>query len=760
MWERVLFVLLCGLSVWGTWIGVRARFPDLGRRRNDLPFDNLGRRLSRLVGEVLFQTRVIRNRPLVGTLHALVMWGFLAFVGVTVRHVWTGLAGLDRAVGPGGTYRTFIAVWAVLVAVGILGLAFRRFVLRPSALGPLSWSSAAVAVLIVVLMATYLVDWSGTFPHRSLQWEAVWWLHTLALLAFPPLIVRSKHLHLALAPVAVFGRSATTSAMRPLDLGPENFEKETPDLGLVEFAQLPWKDVVDLNACVECGRCTEACPAHRSAGTLSPKEVILQMQRGLAHGATIVGNAEEVAAGAAWVTEDDLLQCYVCGACEEACPVGIEHVGRKILDLRHGLVNNERLADKRTLKTFGKMQKAPHNPWGLPGDLRTKLVADARFPTFADGASVLFWMGCGASYDPHGQEVARAMGRILDASGVAWGVLEQETCCGEPARRLGNEALFQELSEKLVTSFKRAGVKTLVTCCPHCTSMLDGDYRNLADYAALGIRVMHHTEFIAAMMPQLPLAPDGGTIAYHDPCNLARGRNVTAEPRAILEACGARLKEPRERGRATMCCGAGGGQLFVADETKEASAAARVNVQRFDYLMAAKPERIAVACPYCPIMLRDAAQARGSDVPILDIAEIVAGRLAQAKGDGVMTGEELVIGGNSYQYLPDGTEFPYLGPDGVRYRQHENGGGLVARGAEVAPTVHVGPLTRVFGTARLSDTVRLTGRAEVGGTVRASGSVVFCGQTLLTGGEFGGSRIIKRERPLEALKAAARRLAS
>jgi hypothetical protein len=290
--------------------------------------------------------------------------------------------------------------------------------------------------------------------------------------------------------------------------------------------------------------------------------------------------------------------------------------------------------------------------------------------------------------------------------------------------------------------------------------MLDVDYRHVADYAGLGIRVMHHTEFIAEMMPHLPLVPDGGTVAYHDPCNLARGRNVTAEPRGVLEACGARLLEPREHGRAAMCCGAGGGRLFVTDESKEASAQTRVNVQRFDDLMAAKPERVAVACPYCPIMLRDAAQARGSQVPIVDIAEIVAGRLARAKGDGVMTGMDLVIGGNPYQYLPNGSEFPYVGPDGTRYRQHANGGGLVAQGAQVAPTVHVGPVTRVFGTADLSQNVRLTGRAEVGGTVRACGSVVFCGQTLVTDGTFSGSRIVKRERPLEAIRATVRRLAS
>jgi Fe-S oxidoreductase len=568
----------------------------------------------------------------VGILHALVMWGFIAFGWVSVRHLWAGLAGLDSVPGPGGAYRAFVAVWAALVAVSMIGLAFRRFVIRPPALGEWSWSSGAVTTLILVLMVTYLAEWSGALRHGSAGWQANWWLHTLALLAFPPLIVRSKHLHLVLGPVAVFFRAPTTSRMRALDLGPENFEKETPDLGLVDLAQLPWKDLLDLNSCVECGRCTDACPAHRSGGTLSPKAVILQMQHGLlARGTTIAGSSEEVEKGAAWVTEDDLMQCFTCGACEEACPVGIEHVGRKIVDLRHGLVNNERLENPRAHQTFGKMQKTPHNPWGLPGDMRSTFVGDEKFPIYAEGAEVLFWMGCGISYDPHGRQVAVAMRKILDAAGVSWGVLEQETCCGEPARRMGNEALFQELSGKVVASLQRSGAKTVVTCCPHCTSMLDGDYRELPDYAALGVRVMHHTEFIASRLDRLPLVPDGSVVAYHDPCNLARGRNVTAEPRRVLEACGARLAEPAESGRLTSCCGAGGGQLFIGDETKESPTHVRVNLQRFDQLMAKKPQQIAAACPYCPIMLRDAAQARGSDVPILDVAEIVAGRLTAAR---------------------------------------------------------------------------------------------------------------------------------
>lgn len=624
MISRLAFVLMCGASFWFTVATLRKRFPALRQasRKIDLPLDGIRRRLWRVFSEVLLQTKVVGTRPLVGFLHALVMWGFIAFATMTLHHLWLGVAGFQNAAATvGGWYGRFVAIWAVAVLAGISGLTFRRFVLRPQALGKLSWTSAIVSALIMVLMVTYLVAWAEILPPASNGWVAVWWLHTLALLVFPPIIVRSKHLHLALAPVAIFFRSETTSRMRALDL-------EHEDLGLINFSDLPVNDILNVNACVECGRCTDVCPAHRSGGSLDPKEVVLQIQRGFSAGGTIIaGGAEEVAGGTAWVAEDDLMQCYACGACEQACPVGVEHVGRKILDLRRGLVSDDRIANARAAKSFSVMGKAPHNPWGLSQDFRRTFITDQRFPRFTKGTEWLFWLGCGNSYDPHGQTVARAMRKILDASGASWGVLEEETCCGEPARRIGNEALFLELSQKLIDSFRRQGVRNIVTCCPHCTTMLDGDYRQLDEYAELAVQVVHHTEFISKILGRLPLIRTAATVAYHDPCNLSRGRGITSEPRAILQACGALLREPRDHGRATLCCGAGGGQLFISDDSHPDASVQRVNVQRFDQLMETAPDLVAVACPYCPIMLRDAAQAAAAGVSILDVAEIVAQHL-------------------------------------------------------------------------------------------------------------------------------------
>lgn len=593
----------------------------------NLRFDNLGARISRVIREVLFQSRVLTQRPAAGLMHALVMWGFLVFAYVSLEHVSLGVIGLEHAERNESWYGWFAAVWAAAVLVGILGLAFRRFVLRPPALGEkLSGGSALVALLIVALMVTYLAGWRW-LEIGSPEWTVNWWLHTASFLGMLWVIPNSKHLHLFLGPFAVFFRNGeTTSPTRPLD------ESNDDDFGMLRFSDLAQKDILDVNACVECGRCTEVCPANQIGGTLNPKEVILQMQRGLLAAekleeASVAGTAAEVAGGKAWVAEDDLFQCYTCGACEQACPVGIEHVGAKIIDLRRGLVSEGRTHSDKLNDLFNTMERAPHNGWGSSQDVRRKLVEGDGFPIFDGSQQWLLWLGCGCSYDPHGNAVARAMRKILDAAGVTWGVLARETCCGEPARRAGNEYLYMELSEKVIDAIEASGAKNVVTCDPHCCRMLDVDYRQNERYEALGIRVVHHTELLQELMLDLKLDQQDEAVVYHDPCYLARGRGQTEAPRLLLETAGADLLEPASHGKRTACCGAGGAQLYIADDKKEWPGG-RVNHRRFDELAATGAKTIAVGCPYCPIMLKDAAGHAGrEDVRIVDVAELLASRL-------------------------------------------------------------------------------------------------------------------------------------
>ncbi len=608
-------------SVW------RRLAPMSAARERNLAFDRLGNRIWTVFAEVFLQTRVIRERPVAGTLHALVMWGFFAFAWVSIEHFALGFSGFGGRPESHSWYAAFAAAWAVAVLAGIVGLSFRRFVLRPKALGERpSATSAAVALLIVALMATYLADWGNVYGSH-VTWKANWWAHTGALLGMLWLIPNSKHLHLVLSPVAIFFRGNVTSGMRPLR------DEDDDDFGMIWFADLSQKDILDVNSCVECGRCTDNCPAHAIGGSLDPKKIVLQLQKGVLAGGDVIAGAENlVQRGEAWVSEQDLYQCLSCGACEEACPVGIEHVGLKILDLRRGLVSEGRTGSEKLAAMFTTMERSPHNAWGVSQEVRRKLLKTQRLPVLERQTEWLLWLGCGCNYDPHGQEVVSAMQRILDAAGVSWGVLASETCCGEPARRAGNEYLYLELSERVIGSLRSKGVRRIVTCDPHCLRMFDADYRQQAEYAGLGIEVVHHSELLARLMPALPVQGEAGKVTLHDPCYLARGRGVTEEPREVLRAVGADLVEMRHHAARTFCCGAGGGQLYIADDKVELPGG-RVNYKRFEEAAATGAETVAVACPYCPIMLRDAAgQAGREDVRVADIAELVAERLPAATG--------------------------------------------------------------------------------------------------------------------------------
>jgi Fe-S oxidoreductase len=614
---RAVFVALATVSVWLFFKTVNRRLISVFPSHGDLPFDHVPRRLWRVFVEVILQYRVVRDRPVVGILHAAVLWGFFAFGWATAGHLLLGLRGLDKATEAQTWYGAFVAVWALAVLVGIVGLSFRRFVLRPKPLGELSVTSGVVAFLISALMVTYLTGWR-VFPVGSLAWKVNWWTHTTAFFLLLVVIPISKHLHLMLAPITIFLRAENTSTLRAL-------KEEGDDLGMIHFKDLGRKDVLDVNSCVECGRCTQACPANVTGGSLSPKEIILDLQKGFLSGGDLVaGTAAEKEQGSVFIAEEDLFQCFSCGACEYVCPVGIEHVGRKILDLRRGLVSEGRITNDKVNELFTTMERAPHNPWGIAHDIRQKLIESKHFPIFDGSQEWLFWLGCGLSFDQHGQAVAQAMKQILEAAGISWGVLPRETCCGEPARRAGNEYLFLSLSEKLIETFENARVKKIVSCCPHCTTMLDKDYRQIASYARHGVRVVHHTELMAELLPRLTLKPSRVMATYHDPCYLARGRGITAAPRQILRACGVSVTEAAHHGQNTLCCGAGGAQLFVADDQRS-QGKERVNQLRFAELAETRATTVAVACPHCPTMLRDAANhMQRDDVEILDLAEIVA----------------------------------------------------------------------------------------------------------------------------------------
>jgi Fe-S oxidoreductase len=536
--------------------------------------------------------------------HALVFWGFCAFALVTLNHVATGfgLPLFDRNAGFGAFYWWFAFVFAAAVAVGITGLFIRRFFIRPRWLGPLSYESGVIAGLIFLLMITYMPMW--WIPESTLAGRALWWIHTLTLAAFLPLIPHTKHLHLVLSPFTIFLNRGGFSKIPPLS-GDEDFGMDTG------------KDITQLAAlqaysCVECGRCTEHCPANNTGKELNPKLIALGVRAYLNE----FGNTGEQPIVGATVSQTAIFQCTTCGACEFQCPVGIEHLPM-IVGLRRSEVNTGRWEDEHGTKLFLNLERQG-NAMGFSASERDKFIARQRFPIFDGSQEYCLWLGCMGAYDPRGREIIEAFAQVMQHLGTSFGVLKREKCTGDPARRLGNDLVFSELAEANLKTLRDTGVKRLVSICPHCVRTIAEDWKEFGAEVA----IEHHSEFMARHRHLLPSSDTGKRVVFHDPCYLGRYRGIYEEPRDVIRNSAAVIDPPRARER-SFCCGAGGGLVFLGEEAGE-----RVNHARAKELADTGADVIGAACPFCNTMFRDALAAQGSDGPaLLDIAQITAASL-------------------------------------------------------------------------------------------------------------------------------------
>jgi Fe-S oxidoreductase len=601
-WELALLLVLMAASIalFCVRFGKVLRVLRASRPAPAFQIKPLGPRLRQFVWEVLLQGKVIRERPLPGLAHAFVFWGFCAFALITINHFAAGfgypLLSHDSAFARG--YMYFVAAFAVAVAVSIAGLAVRRFVTRPIWLGEVSPESGFIAFLIFILMVTYLAAFQ--YPEATAAGRVNWWLHTLALLIFLPLIPHTKHLHLALSPVTVFLRRQGFSRIPPLS-GDEDF-------GLDTGKDLTRIDALQAYSCVECGRCTEACPAYNTGKVLNPKEVVLGVRDYLnAH-----GPAGEAAIVGAHVSEAAIFQCTTCGGCEYQCPVGIQHLPIMI-GLRRGRVNTGKWEDEYGAKLFEKLERNG-NSLGFAASERQKFIEKNGLPYFDGGQEYCLWLGCMGAYDPQGREIVLSLARLLRHTGVTFGVLRREKCNGDPARRLGNDYLFQQMAEQNGEYLNSAGVKKLVSICPHCVRTIGNDWREFG----LEFAIEHHSELLARL--QLPAPADGaGPVVFHDPCYLGRYRGIYDEPRQVAGRYRPLIEPARTRER-SFCCGAGGGMMFLGEEQGK-----RVNVERAQELARSGAPVIGTACPFCQTMFRDALGTVGGDSPqLLDIAQIAA----------------------------------------------------------------------------------------------------------------------------------------
>jgi Fe-S oxidoreductase len=632
--ESGLLLALCAISLA---LFLRRFAPILrnifrARREPGYSLRPIGVRIWTFVSEVLFQSKVIRQRPLPGLAHAFVWWGFLAFALVSLNHLALpfGAGFLSPDDFTGSFYFLFAAAWAVLVAVSIAGLFVRRFLVRPVWLGTKpSGESGVIALLIFLLMATYLAVF---FVSGETTARALWWAHTLTLLVFLPLIPHTKHLHLVLSPFTVLLKREAFSAIPPL--------AGDDDLGLSTGRDVTQIVALQVYSCVECGRCTEHCPAANTGKILNPKEIALGTRDylnafGPASDTPLLaelrdhnGLPQHTSPHLPLLSMEAAFQCTTCGACEFQCPVGIQHLPL-IIGLRRGATNTGAWEDSYGTKLFLNLEKSG-NSLGMPTGERDRFVAKESLPVFDGTQEYCLWLGCMGAYDPQGREIIADLARIMRHLGTTFGVLRKEKCTGDPARRLGNDLVFQSLAESGLESLASARVQKIVSICPHCVRTIATDWREFG----IAPEIEHHSEFLARHADKLPAAASTKNaertthnVVYHDPCYLGRYRNIYEEPRSVISQQASLKEAPRSHER-SFCCGAGGGLAFLGEESGE-----RVSHNRARELAATGADAIATACPFCNTMLRDAlvsiTPASAAPPQLLDIAQLTARSLPQ-----------------------------------------------------------------------------------------------------------------------------------
>jgi Fe-S oxidoreductase len=605
------FLFLAGVVAFSAQVARRVQL--IAAAPNTFSAENPGFRTSRFIVDVLLQRRTIKERPLAGLMHALVFWGFIAFGGYTLTEFLYGLGLLDvTQSGWFHAYRVALTPFATAVLVGILYLLIRRAFVRPVGLGTkVSVESIVIGLFIATLMITFLLTFelqAGTVPER-----ANWWIHMIVILAFMALIPVSKHLHLVLSPITVWLKSPELGNLPNLD-----FEKE--QVGLETVKDLGSKSVLDAFTCVECGRCQVNCPAWGAGKELNPKTIILQT-----HAALLAGHRETKLAEV--YSEKVLWQCTTCGACENQCPVGIEHLPI-LIGSRRGLTSNGD-APEYLGAMFNNLERRS-NIWGLGYDQRTKFVTSAELETFDPARhDVLVWLGCAGSFDADFQKSLKSMFAILRSCGVKFGVLSKEKCNGDPAKRTGNEYMYQELATANIADLKAAGPKKILTSCPHCVKTIGDDYKKFG----YDVDIVHSSVYIeeltrTALSSAAASADRSGEardkVTFHDPCYLGRYAGTVDEPRALLERFGADISEVERNRDNPYCCGAGGGLLFSDKEEEQGT---RISDVRFKQLQATGANTVVTACPFCSIMLKGAGASAQSDTQFVDLMTYVNGKL-------------------------------------------------------------------------------------------------------------------------------------
>ena len=565
------------------------------------PSDRPGDVPARVVAEaeiVLGQKKLLQ-RLVPGLMHAFIFWGFIVLFPTII------LAAIDVAGGHVTTpewYRVLSDVFAVLVLVGVATALVIRTVVRPARFVGSHVGEGYFILGLIALVVTTLLLW------HSIGGTGLAWAHLIVIGVFLAYLPYSKHLHIATAVVNVWmARTRKRGRLEPL-----RFDVPDDELrfGVATIFDLTRKEVVDAFSCTECGRCQDVCPAHATGKLLSPKLLIMGVRDQLfAQSAEpIVGNG---------VPEEMIWDCVTCGACVEVCPVSIEHVDH-IVDLRRSRLMVDSAFPAEAEPMLRDVERSA-NPWGKPQTERAAWADELGVRVLEPGdpaPEYLYWVGCAASFDERAKKSAESTAKLLAKAGVDFAILgPREACTGDPARRMGNEYVFQGYAEQNVATLNESGVTKIVASCPHCFNTLANEYGDFGgDY-----EVLHHTELLAELVDSGRLQPKAGSesITYHDSCYLARHNDVRLEPRKLLNVIGQPV-EMKRSGKQTFCCGAGGAHMWMEERGKP------ISEERAREAVETGAETLAVACPFCTVMLDDGVKGVGSAMRVADVATLLA----------------------------------------------------------------------------------------------------------------------------------------
>jgi Fe-S oxidoreductase len=669
------FVLVAGFgifawSAWGRWRLLRVGAPA-GR------FDRNPERLRSVWRYALAQERMHRYRA-AGAAHLLIFLGFLVLLARTLLLWGRGfdedfnllILGSHQPVGK--VYGLLKDIFVLLVIAGTLVFLYYRVIRRLSRMTLSGEGVLILAIILTMMVADVLYDgahlarkaklageaahWTGWEPVGSAAGVALaaadlspgvlnglrhagFWTHSILVVLFLNLLPHSKHFHIITGIPNVFFRNLDPPGRLEPTRDLEGKVERGETLGIARIGQFSWKAMLDFFSCTECGRCTEYCPAARTGKLLSPKHFTMDLRNHLyANQAALIGKTNGAGAGEGGdgdangrgpdtplvpgvINPQVVWACTTCRACEQECPVLISYVD-KFVDIRRHLVQEQGEFPHDVATAFRGLENAG-NPWGLAAAARREWAEGLSIPRLSEkpDAEWLLWVGCAAAYDERARKIARATARLLLKAGVDFAILgEEESCTGDPARRAGNEFLYQMQAQANIEVLNGYGVRKILTICPHCYNTLGHEYPDFGG----SYEVVHHTELLARLVAEgklKPHRPVQARVVYHDACYLGRYNGVYEQPRDVLRRIpGVELVEAADSRDRGMCCGAGGAQFFKEEEPGKE----RVNTARTTQLLATGATVMASACPFCMRMLTDGLAAKDrSDVRQLDLAEVL-----------------------------------------------------------------------------------------------------------------------------------------